>query len=246
VPHAIITGYHEDFSPVWSPDGRWVAYHSHRTRAPVANYLADGSSDDIWLRRAGAPAVDSTERRLTDFGWEAGSPDWSTDGTRMVFTSWAKEGAPGASFAWTVTIDPATGRPTGHGRVSLPAAIHGAEMAAWSPAGGEIAIEEKLDEERHALWVVRADGSQARKVVEYAMPTYGGVDWTPDGRSLVYSAVAGDRMQLFIVSASGGNPRQLTADSANLLHPQVSPDGRFISATRILQERAIWRLELAK
>jgi Tol biopolymer transport system component len=110
----------------------------------------------------------------------------------------------------------------------------------------EIAIEEKLDEARHALWVVRADGSQPRKVVEYAMPTYGGVDWTPNGGSLVYSAVAGDRMQLFLVSASGGTPRQLTMDPANLLHPQASPDGRFIAATRILQERAIWRLELAK
>jgi len=94
--------------------------------------------------------------------------------------------------------------------------------------------------------VVRVDGSWPRKVVEYAMPTYGGVDWTPDGRSLVYSAVVGNHMQLFIVPASGGMPRQLTADSANLLHPQVSPDGRFIAATRIMQERAIWRLELSK
>jgi len=245
-PHALIAGYHEDFSPVWSPTGQWVAYHSHRPRMPVATYAADGSSDDIWIRRVGAPPIDSTERRLTDFGWEAGSPDWSPDGTRMVFTSWVKGGAPGASFAWTVSIDPATGQPTGHGRFPLPPAIRGAELAAWSPLGGEIAIEEKLDEKRHALWVVRVDGSRPRKVVEYTMPTYGGIDWTPDGRSLVYSAVAGNHMQLFIVPTGGGTPRQLTADSANLLHPQVSPGGRFIAATRILQERAIWRLNLSK
>lgn len=245
-PRPLITGYHEDFSPVWSPDGRWVAYHSHRPRKPVATYLADESSDDIWLRRAGAPAVDSTERRLTDFGWETGSPDWSPDGTRMVFTSWAKGGAPNASFAWTVTINPLTGQPVRHGRLPLPPSIHGAELAAWSPAGGEIAIEEKVDEGRHALWVVHADGSRPRKVVEYAMPTYGGVDWTPNGRSLVYSATVGNRMQLFIVSATGGTPKQLTADSRNLLHPQVSPDGSFIAASRILQERAIWKLELPR
>jgi Tol biopolymer transport system component len=244
-PRPSITGYHEDFSPVWSPDGRWVAFHSHRTRTPVASYLAD-ATDDIWLRHAGAPAIDSTERRLTDFGWEAGSPDWSRDGTRMVFTSWVKGGAPYASFAWTVTIDPRTGKPVGHGRLPLPAPIHGAELAAWSPTGGEIAIEEKLDEQRHALWVIGTDGSRPRKVVEYAMQTYGGVDWMPDGQSLVYSAVVDNRMQLFMVSTDGGTPRQLTKDSANLLHPQVSPDGKFIAASRILQKRAVWSLELPR
>jgi Tol biopolymer transport system component len=164
----------------------------------------------------------------------------------MVFTSWVKGGAPYASFAWTVTIDPRTGKPVGHGRLPLPAPIHGAELAAWSPTGGEIAIEEKLDEQRHALWVIGTDGSRPRKVVEYAMPTYGGVDWMPDGQSLVYSAVVDNRMQLFMVSTDGGTPRQLTKDSANLLHPQVSPDGKFIAASRILQKRAVWSLELPR
>jgi len=245
-PRAFITGYHEDFPPVWSPDGHWVAFHSHRPASAVTSYDAAGSSDDIWLRRAGAPARDSTERRLTDFGWEAGSPDWSPDGRTLLFTSWVKGGTPYRSFAWTVTIDPRSGRPIDHARLPLPAPIHGAEMAAWSPDGREIAIEEKLSEERHALWVVRRDGTRPRKVLDYGMPTYGGVDWTPDGRSLVYSAMSGDRMQVFVVPVSGGTPRQLTTESANVLHPQVSPDGRFVAATRILQERTIWRLELAR
>src|SRR5439155_795725 len=54
--YPLITGYHEDFQPVWSPRGRWVAYHSHRAKTPVASYRAPGSSDDILLRRVGAPA----------------------------------------------------------------------------------------------------------------------------------------------------------------------------------------------
>jgi dipeptidyl aminopeptidase/acylaminoacyl peptidase len=90
----VITGYHEDFQPVWSPRGRWIAYHSHRPKTPVPWYDAPGSTDDIWLRRVGAPARDTSEVRLTDFGLEAGSPDWSRDGTRLLFTSLEK-GGPG-------------------------------------------------------------------------------------------------------------------------------------------------------
>jgi len=76
---AVISGNHEDFPPVWSPDGRWIAFHSHRAPHPVAYYDADGSADDIWIRCADDPSA--PEIRLTDFGWEVGSPNWAPDGS---------------------------------------------------------------------------------------------------------------------------------------------------------------------
>ena len=53
-PAPLIVGYHEDFTPAWSPDGRWLAYHSHRSVEPVAHYFADGGTDDIYLRESEA------------------------------------------------------------------------------------------------------------------------------------------------------------------------------------------------
>ncbi len=241
-PQELISWFGEDFPPVWSPDGRWIAYHSHRSTAAVPSYGAPGSADDIFLRRTGSPP--SQDLRLTDFGREAGSPDWSPDGTRLVFTSWEKRGKPEGSFPWSVSIDRRTGRVVESGRLPLPPEIHGAEQVAWSPTGAELAIEEKITGGRHRLWVIPADGSRARKVVDYLMPTYGGVDWTPDGRLLIYSAVTGARMQLFAVPAAGGAPRRLSDDAANLLHPQVSPDGRLVAATRVLQHKEIRRIRL--
>jgi dipeptidyl aminopeptidase/acylaminoacyl peptidase len=242
---AVIVGYHEDFQPVWSPDGRWIAYHSHRTRDPVATYTGD-YPDDIWLRRADAPARDSAEKRLTDFGFEAGSPDWSPDGNRLVFTSFDKSGPPGVFFPFIVTIDPAAGRALRHERLALPKGVTNSVWAAWSPVGDTIAVETDLGQGRHALWIVPVVGTGARKIVDFPMATFGGVSWTPDGKTLVYSALADRRMQLFAVPASGGAPRQLTHDSANVFTPRVSPDGRLIAATRMSHLKEIWRMPLGR
>jgi Tol biopolymer transport system component len=116
--------------------------------------------------------------------------------------------------------------------------------AAWSPSGKEIAIEESVGGGRQRLWVISADGRRGRKAVDYLMTTYGGVDWTPDGETLIYSAVDGERMQLYSVPAKGGVPRKLTTDQQNLLHPQVSPNGKLIAATRLLQRKELWRARL--
>ncbi len=240
-PRPIVTGYHEDFTPVWSPDGKWLAYHSHRSATPVASYYSPGSTDDVYLRAAtpGGPEI-----RLTDFGLEVGMADWAPDGRRLVFSSWERGGTVFAGLPWIVTIDPQTGLPSGPARLPLPAPIANAEWLAWSPGGGEIALEEKLPGDRHALWRIAADGSTGERLTEHPVETYGGLDWSPDGETLVYAARAGGRLQLFSIPRAGGSPRRLSDDAANLLHPQVSPDGAWIAATRFQVTKEIRRTAL--
>jgi dipeptidyl aminopeptidase/acylaminoacyl peptidase len=237
----IVTGYHEDFTPAWSPDGRWLAYHSHRSATPVANYFSPGSTDDVYLRAANPPGP---EIRLTDFGYEVGWADWSPDGRRLVFSSWEKGSAVRAGVPWIVTVDPTSGQPAGTARLPLPAPIQNAEWLAWSPDGAEIGLVEKTAPDRHVLWRMAADGSRAERLAEYSLETYGGVDWFPDGQSLVYAAREGGRLQVYAVPRSGGPPRRLSDDSANLLHPQVSPDGTRIACSRVQVIKEIRRAAL--
>lgn len=237
----IITGYHEDFSPVWSPDGRWIAYHSHRSATAVAKYGGEGSSDDIYVRRPDAPT--SEEIRLTDFGQEVGNPDWAPDGRRLLMDSW-DEG--GGSSTWIIELDPETGAAVGRSRIPPPQATRGSpSWGAWSPTREEIALVFALPpgDGEAELWILAPDGSNARRPLTYTGLRfgYGGVDWSADGESLIYSARVDERVQLFSIPRAGGEPRQLTNDAANLMHPQVSPDGRWVAATRVRHHRRIMR-----
>jgi Tol biopolymer transport system component len=142
-----------------------------------------------------------------------------------------------------VTIDPSTGKPVRVERLPLPDPIKNATGESWSPKGDEIAFEERTEGNGRILWVVSTDGKRAEKLVEYTSSTYGSLDWTPDGKTIVYGALAGERMQIFAIPRSGGPPRQLSNDPANLMHPQVSPDGRWIACTRMSQSKEIRRLK---
>jgi dipeptidyl aminopeptidase/acylaminoacyl peptidase len=235
-----IAGFGEDMGPVWSPDGHWVAYHSHRSATAVPLYESPGRTDDTWLMlAAGGPEI-----RLTDFGFEVGPPDWAPDGRHLIFDSWDKSGVPRFAKPWIITIDPATGRSLGAARMPLPPGVVGISGEAWSPKGADIAFIERIDDVKRALWVSHPDGAAARRLLEFSSYTIGGVAWSPDGEEIFYSALAGDRMQIFAVARDGGAPRQLTRGDVNMLHPSVSPDGRWIAASRIPWRKELWRMKL--
>ena len=237
-----ITGFGEDMGAVWSPDGRWVAYHSHRSATAVPLYESPGRTDDTWLMSVSGGA----EKRLTDFGFEVGPPDWAPDGRHLIFDSWDRNGVPRFAKPWILTIDPENGRAVGAARMPLPPGVAGITGEAWSPAGNDIAFVERIDDRARALWVSQPDGSGARRIAEFSSYTIGGIAWTPDGQQILYGALSDDRMQIFAIARTGGAARPLTHGDVNMMHPSVSPDGRLVAASRIPWRKELWRMPLPK
>jgi len=231
-PKPYVVGNHEDFPVEWSPDGRWIAWHSHRDPQRNAPYYDEpGATDDIWVRHA--EDLHAPEIKVTRNLWETGWAYWSPDGTELIYTTWDRNGEPGIYRVHVTKINTSTGQPIEEHPFPMPKQVVSPEIAEWSPSGDEIAVEDAASPTERVLWIVSRDGSRLHKVISYASETYGGVDWSPDGKMLYFSALEGDHMKIFSVPRTGGPAKKISEGPGNYLNPSVSPDGRWIACSEI-------------
>jgi Tol biopolymer transport system component/imidazolonepropionase-like amidohydrolase len=153
--------------PVWSPDGRWIAFFGYR----------DGGYD-LW-----AIAPDgSNQHKLTAGPFDDREPAWSHDGTRIAFAS--DRGSPlGSSYSVWI-LDVASGEVR---RVTNNPAEN--RMPTWSPDDKEIAFSSTREDGR-SVWAVRVADGVERKVVT-ASGTVDAPSWGPGGQIVYHSAADG-------------------------------------------------------
>ena len=153
--------YNDARQPVWSPDGKWIAFFAYR----------DGGYD-IW-----AIAPDgSNQHKLTWGPFDDREPAWSHDGTRIAFAS--DRGSPlGSSYnIWVLDVSSGDVR-----RITDNPAEN--RMPSWSPDDKEIAFS-STREDGHSVWAVRVADGVERKV-STASSTVDAPSWGP-GRTRSY------------------------------------------------------------
>jgi Tol biopolymer transport system component len=147
--------------PVWSPDGKWIAFFAYR----------DGGYD-LWEIAADA----TNQHKLTVGPFDDREPAWSHDGTRIAFAS-DRGSALGSSYNIWV-LDVATGDVR---RITNdPSENH---MPSWSPDDSEIAFSSTRDD-GHSAWAVRVSDGSERKLTT-ADGTVEAPSWGPGGK-IVY------------------------------------------------------------
>jgi WD40 repeat protein len=230
-PHGIVSAStSEDQGQSFSPDGRWVAFHSHF-----------GPSDDIWM----VPSdLSRAPRQLTRGGYETGWPRWSKDGRFVLYSTAKGREAPGR--AYVLSIDGASGDLREPEReVSLRDFEGEVSHAEWVGGSDEVALEVYLAPGRKGIYRVSREGGRPRRVHEFECEERtSAISVSPDGEWIAYVGPApSGYQQVFRVPAKGGAPRQLTFDPSNKTHPAYSPDGTRIAFTVWQYEAQFWLLE---
>jgi len=175
----------------WSRDGRSLAF---QRSGGIFVINADGSGER-WLG-------------------SGRSPDWSPDGARLVF-----DAGNGPDGIFVMNAD-------GSGKTMLLNSEFvqpgdGIHSPAWSPDGRRIAFVRSNFEEPWQIYVMNADGSDPRRLLDGFIPSQAEPAWSPDGSLIAYETYNG--IAVLNVNSPKWNPLGVGFD------PDWLPDGRSLA-----------------
>ncbi|MEM1057361.1 MAG: S9 family peptidase [Bacteroidota bacterium] len=215
--------------PQISPDGQTIVYRRNRL-----DVRTDRVRGDLWQI-----ATDGTGHRPLVVGVDASGARWSPDGTRIAYL--AQDTDEGRRHLMIHYVESGVAAPVAR-LASAPGGI------AWSPDGTQIAFTRFVETTEEPLATLPgppagATWADAPIVVERT-------DWRSDGSGYVKPGAR----QLFVVSAEGGTPRQLSEGEHSVDGtPAWTPDGTALIVSSDLREGAeldpgdseLYRVDLA-
>jgi TolB protein len=160
-------------------------------------------------------------RRVTQDNALTLSPRWSPDGSRIVYTSFFKTGAPDIFL-----LDP------GSGRRDTFASYRGTNSGArFSPNGQQVAMV-LSGTGTPEIYVSNAQGRNAQRRTR-SDAVKSSPCWSPDGSQIVFAMDPGP--QLHVMAASGGTPRRLNVGFSYAAEPDWSKTNpsKIVFTTRV-------------
>ena len=192
---------YRDERPVWSPDGRRIAFSSTRS-----------GSYDLWVMSAdGSDPVQVTDHAAPDQ-----DPSWAPDGRSLYFTS-ERDGR-GELYQVDLETRRVERITSGFDRSIMPAV---------SPDGRHLAYAAQLliGFQIHVRDLATGDTRRLTSGGGACRPA-----WSPDGRTLAYVTLDREPSALASGRPDGAEQRTLVADGDLWsYYPAFSPDGRWIA-----------------
>lgn len=245
-----------DTLPVFSPDGRWIAF----TRD------FGFSAREIFV----VPARGGAARQLTFDREPTYGAAWAADCSEIVFSSnrgvggeslWriaAKGGSPrrlsttlqggfypsisrqGNRLVYTESSEDtniyafegprfgnrATPGPFGKPR-GLIMSSRRDDSPNISPDGQRVAFVSKRTGSEE-IWVCDRSGGGLRQLTSSKGPGTGTPRWSPDGHWIAFDSLAAGNSNIYVINAGGGAPRRLTSGASANFMPSWSSDGNWI------------------
>jgi tricorn protease len=219
-PHRLTLSVARDFSPRFSPDGRWVAFSSNRT-----------GNNDVFI----VPSTGGEPKQLTWFSGDDQAQGWTPDGKGVVISSARGEGAWGSPL-YVQPVDGSIARPLGMGIARAGTMSQDGSMIAFNRnlpstwrkeyrgnAAATIAVMNVNAGPSSIQEVTNTDLQQFRTFSNNVFPM-----WGADG--MIYFASERDgTFNLWRMPAKGGAPQQFTTfKGGGVFFPSASPDGKHI------------------
>lgn len=225
MPLRLTTAKANEWSPTWSPDGRFVAF---------VRELEEGNGIFV------VSSIGGNARRVAHFPTRnVQSIAWSPDTSRQALVL-SLEQRPHQTYSlYRREMDADT-------LVQLtdpPSFSAGDTDPAFSPSGNRIAFTRTLIDDVQDVYVVDAEGGPSTQVTTDSTRITG-LDWTPDGKGLVFASQRGGTSGLWRVPAGGGPPEWITtaSEGTQLHHPSLARQGNRLTYTQQSSRLDIWKL----
>ena len=188
--------------PSWSPDGSKIVHQIH---------LSDPGG---WSLRV-ADANNGEEILLVPL-W-IHDPSWSPDGSQIAFHWSNGEGMQ----IWVMPVE-------GGEATQITDFDRGGFSPCWSPDGTKLAYERGGSYGWHDIHTISSSGSNDVRITNSPSAADVSPAWSPDGSKIAFQSDRSGNTDIWVVSALGGVPQQLTTHPDRDEHPSWMPDGERI------------------
>ena len=221
----------QTLAPVFSPDGRSMAYFG-----PDAN-----GRMQVWTQKI-SPTGTAVEPPIRMTNHRDVTPTrirWVRDGSAFLYSADGRLWKLAASLGPPVEIRFTANLSIKRQKRVLPAARF-PEPGQQQPARGVMGLALSPEGRRIGmlalgkLWIVPLDGTpSAVATVPFDATS---LTWSPDGREVAWSAGVADAEDLFATNVATGATRRVTALTGRELNPIYSPDGRYLAFVHAQQD----------
>lgn len=216
-PVRLTSAAQDERLPVWSPDGRTIAFCRAFTSEPTQRQYA------IYV----VPVNGGQERKVTEGGLGV---SWSPDGKTLAVAGLESESN------GIVLLSLATGE---RRRLTSPRPYFDT-LPAFSHDGQWIVFTRDFGFSAQEIFVVPAAGGDPVQLTFDRKPTYGAA-WTADGREIVFASNRGTGGEsLWRIPAKGGTPQRLSSTLAGAFYPAISSQGNRLAYTESFKDTNIY------
>jgi len=208
----ITSGDFDDTQPVWSPDGKFVAFVSNRTEEPDAS-----SNTDIWIVSAENTDKGKTLRQVTKNSAPDQSPAWSPDGKHIAYETVIDKKYYSYFCTTYLALVPVEG---GEPRILTRELDRNIRSPKFSPDGKAVYFMLEDSGEQHLAKVNLSNGKRTRPVA---------------GQRSVYSYSLGKDGSAVLLISEPHLPGEIFLSKAGKMHQLTFTNKELLSQVRLAE-----------